>query len=405
MLAVANTRVSEYLTGLCVPSMVRPVRWRRPCKPTRCDTGWARSNSSGSSRWRRLSTPRRMGHRRSSRMPNGHSLTASRRDARYATADDDQGGVGGLFEEDVRGLPLHRLAVRRRPAKVGRAPRNAPSGDDAGQPASSPGEAARPRVRGRKVESGHRNPAALRPTAMSRGFGSLRIDRNSDKCRSRCPGAAEARRLLCLEGRRLILPTEIRAKKEHRPLPTTPAPTAPRVEDEVGDAARSSTRAQPLPHRVALAARVGAPVGRRAVAAGERSGSWSPSIEPSSRKRRSCALHRRRRRRARSRRGFSTARWGPVQARPRRNGARLGAARELVGCRRGRGHEHVRAYAGGRADEAGKREQDLHGDADPAARPGRQAPRQRHRRQVAAGAAPSYGNRITIRQLLTMSAA
>ena len=39
-------------------------------------------------------------------------------------------------------------------------------------------------------------------------------------------------------------------EKEHRPGQTTPVPTAPRVEDGVGDAARSSTGAQPLRHGV-----------------------------------------------------------------------------------------------------------------------------------------------------------
>ena len=79
---------------------------------------------------------------------------------------------------------------------------------------------------------------------------------------------------------------------------------------------------------------------------------------------------------------------GAEQACPRRDGVCVRPSRCLARGGGGRRHEHVHADAGGRADAAGEREQDLHGDADPAACPGREASRRRHGRQVAAGAAP-----------------
>ena len=79
---------------------------------------------------------------------------------------------------------------------------------------------------------------------------------------------------------------------------------------------------------------------------------------------------------------------GAGQARPRRDGVCVRPARGLARGGGGRRHEHVHAHAGGRADAAGERQQDLHGDADPAACPGREASRRGYGRQVAAGAAP-----------------
>ena len=120
----------------------------------------------------------------------------------------------------------------------------------------------------------------------------------------------------------------------------------------------------------------------------QRLGSWSQSTEPSSQKRRRCATHKPRRRRARRCSGSSTASWGESRLAPGATAYVLGPHGSWLGAAGVAEYEHVRADAGGRANAPGEREQDLHGDADPAARPGGKAPRRRHRRQVAAWAAP-----------------